>query len=155
MLKQSLIIILVVFFAGFSWAMETVKTGSEAEMGFTLPALPQEGQAMIYMVRPSVVDHFSKFYVYLDKKLGKNRIGSTKGLEYIYFPVSPGKHRIFSEGRNSKYIDITVKAGETVFIKQPVKLDVDGTNLDNMIILEPEIGKYIVSHLTMGWLDQH
>lgn len=155
MLKQSFIILLVVFMAGFSLAMDPANTDADPAMEITLPAVPQGGQAMVYMVRPSVEDHFSKFYVFLDQKKGENRIGNTKGLEYLYFQVAPGKHRIFSEGRNSKYIDIDVKPGEIIFIKQPVKRDVDGSNLDNMIVLEPDLGKYMVSHLTLGRYDQH
>lgn len=153
--KKTIIILLAVCLCGLSWAPDSASAGSGQAANLKLPATPEEGYAMVYMVRPSEVDLFSKFYVYLDEKSGESRIGYTRGMEYLYFPVTPGKHRIFSQGRNTKGIDISAEEGEVIFIKQPVKLDIDGTNVDNMEILDPETGAYIVNHTTMGTLDKH
>ena len=84
MVKNLLIIGLILLAPALSGAQphESLKTQAE---GYALPAKPQKGYGMVYIVRPSDVGLFTEFYVYLDKKLGKNRIGRTKGREYLYF----------------------------------------------------------------------
>ena len=45
-------------------------------------------------------------------------MGYTRGSQYVYFFVSPGKHTIYSKAENWAEVTVDVKAGETVFLKQ-------------------------------------
>ena len=153
MIKKYLIIALIVLLSGVAWAQSPENAASDQTVNIQLPATPQKGFAMVYVLRPSGTDPFSNVYIYLDGKSGKNRIGYIKGVEYLYFQVTPGKHRIFSQGRNWKYIDVEVKDGKILFLMQPIKLDIDRTNVDNMEIMDATIGKNYVTNLRMGTLD--
>jgi hypothetical protein len=152
MLKKLLITVLILVAPVFSWSHEDLKNQLQ---GYELPARPREGYGMVYIVRPSEVGLFIEFHVYLDAKLGKNRVGRTKGREYLFFEVSPGKHRIISQGNNTKYKDIDIKPGEILFIQQVVKIDVDRTDQDNMKILSEEEGKHYLKTTTLGIYDRH
>ncbi|MFO7964006.1 MAG: DUF2846 domain-containing protein [Desulfobacterales bacterium] len=155
MIKKWLAIVLMLTIPAGASALPEM-SNSENLSDYELPAKPDKGCAMVYIVRPSEVDLFSRFYVYLDEKRGANRIGFTTGREHLYFQVTPGEHRIITQGEyNSKSIEFEVAGGDTLFIRQNVKLDVDKTNVDNMEILNPAEGTYAVSITTRGILDKH
>jgi hypothetical protein len=127
-------------------------TQKEAKQNGALPA-PEAGYARICIVRPTDVFLFEKFYVYVDKLEGKNRMGYTKGVEHISFLVRPGKHKVISEGKNRKYLIVDVKENEVVFIKQnPVRGGV-GVNQDSLDLLTEEEGKYFWKLTRPGTVD--
>ena len=130
--------------------------------GFTCPALasdnelvkPDKGYGMVYVVRSFGQWPQTKYHIYLDKAEGKDRIGYTQGGEYINFQVEPGKHELISVANNIKSIPFEIKSGETIFILQVERIDIDGTNQYWLEIMPPDVGKYYVSHSTKGWVDK-
>ena len=86
--------------------------------GFELPYLPMDGKAMVYIVRPSSVGGLVRFNVYLDDKEAESEMSYNRGSQYIYFYVEPGDHKILSLAENWAEINISVKAGDIVFIQQ-------------------------------------
>ncbi len=60
----------------------------------------------------------------MDVKIDGRLMGQTKGHTYMVFLLSPGKHMIASEAENTSEMDLEVKAGETYYIWQEVKLGI-------------------------------
>jgi hypothetical protein len=114
---------------------------------------PEAGFARIYVVRPTDLFLFEKFYIYADMITGKNRVGYTKGMEYISFSVLPGKHKIISEGKNRKSIIVEVNEGGTIFIKQNPTRGGVGVNQDSLELLTEDEGKYFVNMTRPGTID--
>lgn len=114
---------------------------------------PEKEYAKIYVIRYSDLFLFEKFYVYVDRLSGPNRMGYTKGRQHIYFSVLPGKHKIISEGKNRKFIIVDVKKGESVYIQQNPRRGGVGTNQDSLELLDSKEGKYFVGLTTPGVVD--
>jgi len=77
---------------------------------------PPEGKALIYFVRPASIGFLIKFKVFIDENL----IGFTKGKNYLYAILEPGKHKILTKSENTSKLELEVEAGKTYFIKQKV-----------------------------------
>jgi hypothetical protein len=144
------VMICIVAICGYTQDSESTETKKGS---VELPAQPSKDNAMVYVVRPSSFLSPMKIYVYVDKRNGSNRTGYTMGRQYIYFPVSPGKHKVISEANNTKTIMIDVKAGETIFIKQNTTRG-RGFNQDFLEILDPEEGEHFVSITSLGAIDK-
>lgn len=89
-----------------------------ATQGYVLPTKPDKDNALVYIVRPSGVARLIKFNVFLDDKEKDSEMGYTRGDSFIYFFVSPGKHKILSKAENWAEVESEIKAGDVVFIKQ-------------------------------------
>ncbi|GAA4652287.1 hypothetical protein GCM10023116_45710 [Kistimonas scapharcae] len=80
--------------------------------------LPEQGQAMVYVIRPHFTGVLNHFEVYLNGKDEEDRIGYTQHYEYLAFPVEPGRHTIYSKGENWSDIGIQLREGEFIFLEQ-------------------------------------
>jgi hypothetical protein len=116
---------------------------------FDLPVLPQIGKAVVYVIRPSNAFKQDSFKVYIDDKHRKSEIGYTKGLQYIYFNIEPGRHTILSKAENWAEKVINVQAGEIIYIQQVPKR---GTMTARNSLYAPfdYQGKYYVKMLELG-----
>lgn len=67
----------------------------EAEVSsYHLPKLPEDGKALVYIVRPSPVGGFVRFNVFVDSKAPESEIGYTRAVQYIYSNLMSGDHQM-------------------------------------------------------------
>ncbi len=116
---------------------------------YTLPKLPEEGKALVYVVRPSPVAPIVKFNVFLDDQLPESEMGYTRNEQYIYFNVTPGVHRISSKAENWAEIEIEAKNGDIYFIQQNPEMGIIMAR-NSIAQIQPLEGKYRVKHLELG-----
>ena len=116
---------------------------------FTLPKLPEAGQSMVYVVRPSSAGKLIRFNVFVNDQEAASEMGYTRGSQYIYFSVPPGEHKIYSKAENWAEADISVKAGDVVFIQQDPSIGVIMAR-NSLVKLEDVPGKYHVKNLSLG-----
>lgn len=57
---------------------------------FQLPKMPEQGKALVYVVRPSGVGGLVRFNVFVDDQEAASEMGHTRSSQYIYFNVTPG-----------------------------------------------------------------
>lgn len=118
-------------------------------LNYQLPQLPQEGKAIVYVVRPSQLGTLVRFNVFLDDQEDNSEMGYTRGAQYIYFTVMPGGHKVYSKAENWAELEINAKPGEVMFIQQdPVMGFIMARN--NIIKLDDVTGKYNVKTLSLG-----
>lgn len=117
--------------------------------GYNLPKQNETNSALIYVVRPSSVGAFIRFNVFLDDKEDSSEMGWTRGSQYIYFFVDPGKHTILSKAENWAELSIETKSGETIFLKQNPGMGVIMASNSLELIQEIE-GKYHVKNIALG-----
>lgn len=117
--------------------------------GYNLPKQSEPESALIYVVRPSSMGTLIRFNVFVDDKEDSSEMGYTRGSQYLYFFVSPGKHTIFSKAENWAEINIDLKEGETVFLKQNPAMGIIMARNDLELIQEVE-GKYHVKNTSIG-----
>lgn len=89
-----------------------------ATAGFELPKQPAAGEAMVYVVRPSMGGGIVRFNVFIDSKDDAAEVGFTRGNQHIYFVLAPGARTIYSKAENWAEIALTVQPGEVAFIEQ-------------------------------------
>lgn len=118
---------------------------------FTIPVLPPEGKAMVYVVRPSAIGGLIRFNVFVDNKEPKSEMGYTRGSQYIYFPVTPGDHQILSKAENWAEVNISAKAGEVIYIQQNAEMGVLMAR-NSVVKIQDYEGKYYVKTLKLGTL---
>ena len=75
-------------------------------------------KALVYVVRPTFVGTVVKTYFFCDDEF----IGINKGKSYFFFYVEPGSHVFWSKAENVDALELSVKAGETYFIKQGIQM---------------------------------
>ena len=143
---------LLLFILGFITSCSRVVSYEEMQTmneGFVLPAQPSKGMAMVYVVKPEGEGTIIKFNVFLDTKKAESEVGYTRGAQHIYFDVTPGVHKIFSNAENWAEIEIELKDGDIVYIKQNVHIGVimARNSLDKLDEVE---GKYFVSQTETG-----
>jgi hypothetical protein len=85
---------------------------------YILPRLPENDKAIIYVVRPSPLGTLIRFNVFLNDQEANSEMGFTRGTQYIYFSVNPGKHKIYSKAENWAETDVDAKSGDIIFIQQ-------------------------------------
>lgn len=118
-------------------------------IGYELPQLPEEGKAIVYVVRPSEFGGLIRFNVFVDDKQPTSEMGFTRGSQYIYFNLMPGNHEILSKAENWAKLYITANAGDIIFIQQDAKMGLFMTR--NTLSQLPDYqGKYRVKHLELG-----
>lgn len=118
--------------------------------GYQLPKLPEEGKAVVYVVRPALAGKIVSFNVFVDDKEEGSEMGFTKGRQYIYFNLLPGTHKIYSKAENWAEIEVTAKAGEILFIQQEPSFGVVMARNSLQRIEEEYQGKYHVKTLRLG-----
>ncbi len=113
-----------------------------------------EGNALIFVYRndENFGSHIS-FYVYInDPEDNQMLAGFTKGHQYIYFYLKPGKYTIYSKADNIDKIIIKVNAGETYFIKQ---IPLPGIKATNEIKLgEQNEAKSLINKYEVGNINR-
>ena len=116
---------------------------------FQLPKKPDDGKALVYVVRPSSMGALIRFNVFVDDQEAASEMGYTRGSQYVYFHVTPGDHKIYSKAENWAEANISVKAGDIVFIEQDPAMGVIMAR--NSIARIDELpGKYHVKTLSVG-----
>ena len=117
--------------------------------GYKLPKLPEAGQAMVYVVRPSSLGTLIRFNVFLNDKEASSEMGYTRGSQYIYFSVPPGSHQVYSKAENWAEQLVNVKAGDVIFIQQEAQMGVIMAR-NALMQLDPVTGTYHVKNTTPG-----
>jgi len=117
---------------------------------YQLPKLPEEGKAVVYIVRPDFAGKLVRFNVFVDDQGEASEMGYTKGKQYIYFNLEPGTHKIFSKAENWAEAEVTANAGEIIFIRQEPTFGVVMSRNKLQRIEEEYQGKYHVKTLGLG-----
>jgi hypothetical protein len=120
---------------------------------FQLPKLPDPGKAMVYVVRPTALGGVIRFNVFVDDQEAASEMGFTRGNQYIYFHVNPGTRKIFSKAENWAEAEITVKAGDIVYIQQFPTMGFIMARNDIQKVEEYQ-GKYHVKTLSIGTIHK-
>lgn len=117
--------------------------------GYELPKLPEEGKAIVYVVRPSSLGTLIRFNVFVDDKEVDSEMGFTRGSQYIYFNLTPGGHKILSKAENWAEVNVTANAGDIIFLQQVAEMGI--VMARNSVFQLPDYeGKYQVKHLNLG-----
>lgn len=116
---------------------------------YQLPKLPEQGKAIVYVVRPSSVGGLIRFNVFVDDQEASSEMGYTRGSQYIYFSLPPGEHKIYSKAENWAETLVSAKAGDIIFIQQDASMGIIMAR-NNIFKLEDYQGKYHVKTLTVG-----
>lgn len=117
---------------------------------YQLPRLPEDGKAIVYVVRPSSYFGAIRLKVFLDNQDPKSEMGSTMGSQYIYFSLIPGEHKIISKGENWAETSVSAKAGDIIFIQQEPAMPIFSGARNKLLKLNDYEGKYHVKILTKG-----
>ncbi len=120
-LQRVLIIFTVLFTFSCATQIPTQDAMREETKDFQLPQVPEDGEALIYIARPSAKGGSQRFKVYLNGQEQDDFIGSTKGATFICISVKPGIHEIFSKAENWAITTVDVKEGDTVFLQQNIQ----------------------------------
>jgi len=116
---------------------------------FVLPKSPEEGKALVYVVRPSAIGTLIRFNVFVDDTAATSEMGYTRGVQHIYFNLSPGEHEIFSLAENTARTRLKVEAGDIVFLQQSPEMGI--LYARNSLLMLPDYeGKYHVKRLKLG-----
>jgi hypothetical protein len=144
----------VIFFALLLfWSCASMPQPEEMKAqaaGYQLPKLPDEGKAIVYVVRPSTDYGFAILHVYIDNKEPASEIGNTKGGQYISFNITPGVHTILSKGENWSEINVSAKAGDIIFIKQETAMPILHGARNKLVSLQDYEGKYYLKTLSLN-----
>ena len=120
-----------------------------ATANFQLPKQPDQGQAIVYVVRPSSMGSMVRFNVFVDDQEPASEVGFTRGNQYIHFGLPPGAHKIYSKAENWAEMPVSVKAGDVVFIEQEPSMGVIMAR-NSLTKLDDLPGKYHVKNLAVG-----
>lgn len=116
---------------------------------FDLPVIPDIGKAVVYVVRPSKEAIKQEFSVFVDDKNSDAKVGYTRGAQYIYFSIEPGRHTILSKADNWAEKTINVSAGDIIYIQQ--ETEGAGMTARNSLYAPFDYqGKYYVKTLKRG-----
>lgn len=118
---------------------------------FQLPKLPAPGKALVYVVRPSAIGALVRFNIFVDSKDDSSEVGYTRGGQYIYFGITPGSHKIYSNAENWAEMTITAKPGEIIYLQQEPAFGIIMAR-NNIFKVEDHQGKYYVKTLSLGEL---
>lgn len=116
---------------------------------YRVPFTPDSNQAMIYIVRPSFFGGLVRFNVYVDNQMPESEIGFTRSSQYIYFNVTPGRHKLYSRAENWAEIEIDVKPNEILFIEQNPEFGILYAR-NSLSMLAEFQGKYHLKKLSVG-----
>jgi len=139
---------LSLFFVGCATLPSPTQMKAEV-VDFKLPQLPEDGKAIVYIVRPASVGWIVRFNVFVDDEEPESEMGYTRGSEYIYFNPEPGEHKILSVAENLAETKVTAASGDIIFIQQEVNMGFIMAR-NSLLNLQDYEGKYHVKHLTLG-----
>jgi len=100
---------------------------------FTLPKLPEEDKAVVYMVRPSGLGGLVRFNVFVDDQ------------------EAPVSRKIHSKAENWAERVVVAKAGDIIFIEQEPGMGIIMAR-NSLKSIDEVTGKYHVKTLTLGTL---
>jgi hypothetical protein len=121
----------------------------EETASFKLPALPAEGKALVYVVRPSSMGTLIRFNVFVNNEKPEAEMGYTRGAQYIYFELNPGSYKLMSKAENLAEVAIEAKAGDVIFVNQEPAMGL--LMARNALSTLPDYqGKYHVKTLELG-----
>lgn len=119
---------------------------------FRLPKLPEEGKAIVYVVRPASIGALIRFKVFVDDKEPDSEKGYTRGMQYIYFDLELGDHQILSQAENTSAVNVTAEDGDIIYIQQDAQMGVLFAR--NSVMTVPDYqGKYYVKRLKLGTMS--
>jgi hypothetical protein len=79
---------------------------------------PEEGKALVYVVRPTSLGYAIKsFFIVDDTPAGINR-----GSSYFFVQVEPGRRVFWSKSENVDALELEVEAGKTYYLQQHVQV---------------------------------
>lgn len=116
---------------------------------YQLPKLPEDGKAIVYVVRPSGLGGLIRFNVFVNDQQPASEVGYTRSSQYIYFNLAPGRHKILSKAENWAEAEVDAKAGDIVFIQQEPAMGLVMAR-NSLFALKDYEGKYHVKTLTLG-----
>ena len=149
---KTTVIVLVVLVALFFTACATLPPPAqmrEEVADFELPQLPEDGKAIVYIIRPSRVGLVVGFRVFIDDKKPESEMGYTIGGQYIYFNLEPGDHQILSKAENWAEINLTAAPGDIIFIQQDPSMGIIAAR-NSLFKIQDYEGKYYVKNLALG-----
>jgi len=117
--------------------------------GYELPKYPEEGKAIVYMVRPSSAAFLVGFSVYVDEKETKAYMGKNGAKKYIYFNLEPGEHYIISKAENTAKTFVKAEAGDIIFIEQQARMGILFAR-NSVFRIDDTKGTYLVKRLKEG-----
>ena len=116
---------------------------------YKLPALPSDGHAMVYVVRPSPLGGLIRFNVFVNEEKPDAEMGYTRGSQYIYFQLKPGTYKLLSKAENLAEVEVVAKAGDIIFVDQEPTMGIIMAR--NSLFTVPDYqGKYHVKTLSLG-----
>lgn len=118
---------------------------------YQTPYLATTEKGLVYIVRPSTLYGIFKYHLFLDGQSDGNKIGYTRGNQYIYIYVDPGQHSITSTAENTSTVTFSIKAGEVLYLSQDATFGfLFGRN--NLNKINPVEGIYYIKHTQLGTL---
>ena len=121
--------------------------------GYALPSQPKSGKAIVYVVRPGILNAHIPFRVYVDNIKRDSARGTTLGKQYIYFDLEPGTHTIISQAENQAKVTVEAKPGDIIFIEQVAKPGAVASR-NKATTIENDEGTYQVKRLKLGLLSK-
>ena len=77
---------------------------------------PEEGKALVYVVRPTKAAFSIYFWSFADDQF----LGLTRGKGYAYKQMDPGTYTVWTKAENVAAIDVELEAGNTYYFRQKV-----------------------------------
>jgi hypothetical protein len=148
-LKSVIIFLVLAMFWGCA-SMPRPEEMKAQIVNYQLPTLPEEGMAIVYVVRPSTYAQSVSLHVYIDNKEPKSEVGSTMGGQYICFNIKPGAHMILSKGENWAETNVSAKAGDIIFVQQETSMPILREVRNKLLNLQDYEGKYYVKIISQG-----
>ena len=97
---------------------EKNETSAPVEANDSKNIVPPNGKGVIYVVRPAVMG----FAIGIPVSCDGNWVGTTRGKNFIYTVVDPGKHIISGKAENLSEVEVNVEAGKTYYVLQNIKM---------------------------------
>ena len=79
---------------------------------------PEVDKALVYVLRPTAFGYICDLPV----KINGKGIGSTGAKTFLYASLDPGSYKITSYGENETTLPMEMKAGQTYYIQQQIKM---------------------------------
>lgn len=106
---------------------------------------PIDGLAIVYVVRPTIIGAAIRQEITCNNYL----IGSTKGMQYIYTVMPPGKYIFRSTSANISRLDLNLQPGKIYFIAQRVSMGLLYARTDLELLSEKE-GRNILNKCSLA-----
>ena len=123
-------------------------TRAESDRAKTFEALPDKG--IVYIYRNTFLGAFISMNVDIDHV----RIGATGPNSFFKLALEPGIHTITSRSENTDSLNIDVKAGESYYVWQDVKMGI-GIARTGVHLMSAEEGRHEIHLLKLLRTDNH